>query len=69
VVSGFKIDKYFTDSEVEHSYYEPANEVSAMIHFVWGGRFLVQKDAWIKIALDENRKLKGITVEPVFTGP
>jgi hypothetical protein len=40
-----------------------------MIHFIWGGRFLVQKDAWIKIELDENQKLKDIKVEPVFTGP
>ena len=63
------IDKYLTDNHVEHSYYEPANEVSAMIHFIWGGRFLIQKDAWIKLELDENRKLKNIKIEPVFTGP
>ena len=64
-----EIDKYFTDNQVEHSYYEPGNEVSAMIHFIWGGRFLIQKDAWIKIELDQNQKLKDIKVEPVFTGP
>jgi hypothetical protein len=38
-----KIDRYFTDSEVEHSYYEPGNEVSAMIHSIWGGTFLVRR--------------------------
>jgi hypothetical protein len=63
------IDKYLSDNHVEHSYYEPANEVSGMIHFIWGGKFLVQKDAWIKIELDGSRKLKNIKVEPVFTGP
>jgi hypothetical protein len=63
------IDKYLTANHIEHSYYEPASEVSAMIHFIWGGRFLIQKDAWIKLELDENRKLKNIKIESVFTGP
>jgi hypothetical protein len=63
------IDKYLSDSHIEHSYYEPANEVSAMIHFIWGGKFLIQKDAWIKIELDQNQKLKDLKVEAVFTGP
>jgi hypothetical protein len=52
------IDKYLSDNHVEHTYYEPANEVSAMIRYIWGSRFLIQKDAWIKIELDESRKLK-----------
>ncbi len=64
-----KIDRYFTDNNVEHSYYEPGNEVSAMIHSIWGGTFLIQKDAWIKIELDQDRKLKDIKVEPLSTGP
>jgi len=40
-----------------------------MIHSIWGGRFLIRKDAWIKIKLDENQNLKDIRVEAVFTGP
>jgi hypothetical protein len=64
-----KIDKYFTDNDVEHSYYEPANEVSAMIHSIWGGAFLTQRDAQIRIQLDQDRKLKDIKVEAVATGP
>ena len=63
-----EIDKYLADSNIEHSYVARTNEVYAMIHFIWGGRFLVQKDAWIKIELDGNQKLKNIKVEPVFTG-
>jgi hypothetical protein len=64
-----EIDKYFSDNAVEHSYVARTNEVFAMIHSIWGGKFLIQKDAWIKIALDENQNLKDIKVEPVFTGP
>src|SRR5260370_38441536 len=47
-----EIDRYFSVNNVEHSYYEPGNEVAAMIHSIWGGAFLVQKDAQIKIQLD-----------------
>jgi hypothetical protein len=64
-----EIDKYFTSNHVEHSYVERTNEVYAMIRFIWGGEFLVQKDAQIRIELDQDRKLKDIKVVPVFTGP
>lgn len=64
-----EIDGYLTKSGIEHSYVLRTNEVYGMIHSIWGGGFLVQKDAWIKIQLDEDRKLKSVRVEPVFTGP
>ncbi|MFH0297785.1 hypothetical protein AAFX91_11160 [Bradyrhizobium sp. 31Argb] len=64
-----EIDRYFTENRIEHSYIKDINEVYAMIHFIWGGGFLIQKDASTKIQLDEDRKLKVLTVEPVFTGP
>ncbi len=64
-----EIDKYFTDNKVEHSYFEPTNDVSAMIHSIWGGGFFIQKDARITVELDENRKLRNIKVEPFLTGP
>jgi hypothetical protein len=63
-----EIDEYLANNSIEHSYIVRTNEVYAMIHYIWGGRFLVQKDAWIRIELDENQKLKKIKVEPVFTG-
>ena len=64
-----EIDQYFTSNNVEHSYVARTNEVYAMIHSIWGGGILTRKDAWIKIQLDQDRKLGGIKVEPVFTGP
>ncbi|MCA1452425.1 hypothetical protein I6F35_04225 [Bradyrhizobium sp. BRP22] len=64
-----EIDRYFTENNVEHSYVERTNEVYAMIRFIWGGRFMIQKDAWIRIKLDEHKKLNDLRVESVFTGP
>jgi hypothetical protein len=63
------IDKYFTENQVEHSYYQPTNEVFAMIRYIWGGKVIIQKDASITIELDQDRKLKQVKVDPVFTGP
>lgn len=64
-----EIERYFESSQVEHSYVERTNEVYAMIHRIWGGGFLIQRDAWIRIELDKDRKLKDVKVEPVSTGP
>ncbi|SRR6266436_2832269 len=63
-----EIDEYFIRNDIDHDHVVRTDEVYAMIHHIWGGRFLAQKDAWIKIALDENQ-MKSIKVEPVFTGP
>jgi hypothetical protein len=64
-----EIDRYFSSNRVEHSYFERSNEVYAMIHFVWGGGFLTQKDVQVRIQLDQDRKLEDIKVVPVFVGP
>ena len=63
-----EIDRYFASNNIGHSYVERTNEVYAMIYFIWGG-FPFQRDAWIKIQLDQDRKLKEIKVEAVSTGP
>jgi hypothetical protein len=64
-----EIDRYFTSNNVEHSHVERTNDVYAMIHFIWGGSFLIQRDAQIIIQLDEDRNLKDIKVRVVATGP
>jgi hypothetical protein len=64
-----EIEKYFASNQIEHSYVVRTNEVYAMIHHVWGGGFLIQRDAWIRIELDNEKRLKNVKVEPVATGP
>ena len=64
-----EVEKYFASSHIEHSYVVRTNEVYAMIHHIWGGALLVQRDAWIRIELDSDKRLKDVKVEPILTGP
>ena len=61
--------QYFSSNQIGHSYAERTNEVFAMIYHLWRGRLLIQRDAWIRIELDQDKKLKNIKVETVATGP
>ena len=64
-----KIEKDFTENDIEHSYYEKMNQVFAAIRNIRGGIFPVSKDAQIIITLDKDKNLKSIEVKPIFTGP
>jgi hypothetical protein len=63
------IDGFFTKHRVEHSFYEPANQVFAAIRNIKGGFFPVSKDAQIIITLDKSERLVGLEVKAVMTGP
>jgi hypothetical protein len=64
-----EIERYFASNQIGHSYVERTNELYAMIYRIWGSGLLIQRDAWIRIDLDKDRRLKGVKVELVATGP
>jgi hypothetical protein len=61
---------YFKNSNVEHSYYKPDNEVYAAIRNIRGGfLFFVSVDGLIRIRLDESGRLESLDFREVNVGP
>jgi hypothetical protein len=62
-----EVESYFEKNKVEHSFYKPENRMYAMLHNIWGGGWLTDKDAQIIIHFGADDKVDAVEVRAIYT--
>ena len=63
-----KVDAYLTEHDIEHSYLERTNQITALVRNVRRDA-LVQADVTLTFSFDGYRNLTDIDVKPAYTKP
>ncbi len=63
-----RVDSYLTQYQVEHSYFQRSNQMTAVVHNVRNNG-MVQQDLSLIFHFDQNERLAGIEVKPAYTAP